>query len=55
MDIKEIRKNPFWMQSHHDVGQKYLGDAISPSQYFTTGRAAFATSELDHVKKNKTI
>jgi len=51
MDIKEIRKNPFWKSYVHDIGDKFLKGVISPSQYFTTGRAAFATSELDNAMR----
>jgi hypothetical protein len=51
MDIKEIRKNPFWKSYAHDTGDKFLKGVISPSQYFTTGRAAFATSELDNAMR----
>tara|TARA_R100001594_G_scaffold32397_1_gene60159 strand:- start:8390 stop:9622 length:1233 start_codon:yes stop_codon:yes gene_type:complete len=51
MDIKEIRKNPFWKSYIHDTGDKFLKGVISPSQYFTTGRAAFATSELDNAMR----
>ena len=51
MDIKEIRKNPFWKSYVHDTGDKFLKGVISPSQYFTTGRAAFATSELDNAMR----
>lgn len=49
--MKEIRKNPF-AEHNRMIGSKFLNQrTISPNRYFTTSRAAFATTEYNNAQR----
>ena len=52
LSMKEIRKNPF-NEHNRAVGTKFLRyqETIPPNKYFTTSRAAFATTEYNNAKR----
>lgn len=51
LSMKQIRKNPF-AEHNRMIGKKFLNQrTISPNRYFTTGRAAFATTEYNNARR----
>jgi hypothetical protein len=49
--MKEIRKNPF-AEHNRMIGSKFLNQrTISRNRYFTTSRAAFATTEYNNARR----